>query len=275
MLQQVGVGVLDRLGGGVEAREHEAHADETQFVGALQGQDRGLASFYIINRLEPGDLRGDAFHLGFGFRRLDEDHAGPGFPVGVTAPDGLVEPKGPPGIGAGGNDELRLQAIAGCRGGADLGHVLLHGDDALAPHMAAALGPGLVLEDHPRRPHLDQRLHHVNNIQGAAEAGVAVDDHADRHRAADPPGHVENFALGQQTEIRFAQMAGAHRVAAEHHGMKTGALGEFRAEDVPDPCRDHDLRGLDQRVFLRHRVISHAVGSEEGCVIRGYRKARP
>ena len=55
------------------------------------------------------------------------------------------------------------------------------GNDLLARHVAAALGPGLVLEEHRARAHALVGLHGVHGVLDVAIAVVDVDQ--DRHVA--------------------------------------------------------------------------------------------
>jgi len=97
-------------------------------------------------------------------------------------------------------------------------------DDFLTRHMSAALGPGLVLDEHRARSHALVALHGVHRVFHVAIAVVDVD----QHRHVGDCDHVayRSRDVGEALEPNVGHpvaRAGNWKAAYEH-GIEAGAL---------------------------------------------------
>ncbi len=80
-------------------------------------------------------------------------------------------------VGAGDQDRGHVHHVGGQPRGVEGPEELRGGDEHLAPHVPALLLAGeLVLEVDARRAGLDHRLHDLERVERAAEAGLGVGD---------------------------------------------------------------------------------------------------
>ena len=193
---------------------------------------RRAAALDHVRDQRRGELRGDLGELLPGLRRLDEQRVGARLLVGEAALDRGVEAERLARVGAGDDEQVALAARVG--GGADLGRVLLRGDDLLALEVTALLRPHLVLEEHARRARVLEVADGAQHVHGAAVAGVGVDDHRCGGDARDVAGRVGHLGLGQEAEVRLAEMGGGHRVAGDEDDVEADAGGDARRERVVD-----------------------------------------
>jgi hypothetical protein len=225
-------------------REHEAHAEEAHLLQLFQRAERGAAALDQVHDQRRRKLGADASQLRPGAGPLDEEQRRAGLLVEPGAPDRLVEAVGLEGVGAGRDREGRVAARV--HRGADLGSVLLGGDHLLATHVAAALGPALILEQHPPRAHGQQLAHHALHVERTAVARVAVDDDADLQRRHHAARGVQHLGLREEPDVGLAEVRGGEAVAGEHHGRKAGALRDLRGEHVVDAGHHQQAAGGDE-----------------------------
>src|SRR3954454_442987 len=102
--------------------------------------------------------------------RLDEAGVGPRGAGRLHPRDRLVQALDGQGVGAGDDEEVAAAARLDRR--ADLLHVVVAADDPLAPHVAAPLGPGLVLQEAAGGAGGDQLGDGSVDVQRVAVAGV-------------------------------------------------------------------------------------------------------
>jgi hypothetical protein len=150
--------------------------------------------------------RGAIFGSCSAFSRLDEEHVGARLPVLRGALERGVEALDRDRVGAGDDDEVRIDARVG--GGADLGDRLFHRHHLLAGKMAAALGDHLVLEMHAGHARALIALDRAPDIQHPAVAVVGIGDERQPARLGDAARVVDHLGHGQQADVGHAQ---AHR----------------------------------------------------------------
>jgi hypothetical protein len=78
-------------------------------------------------------------------------------------------------VGASDNKEVPARLGFDCR--RKLFQLLVEWNDLFAFHVAAALRPNLIFQEHPRGPHTQQLLDRPDHIDGIAITSVRVDDH--------------------------------------------------------------------------------------------------
>src|SRR4029079_7214842 len=133
----------------------------------------------------------DAPQLVDAARRLDENAVGAGLDVALGAAHGLVEVVDLAGVGARQDPGFRIEPLRAR--GPDLGFGQFDRHHLLAGHMAAALGPLLVLDQDRADAHTLVALHGVHHFLAVAVAVVAVDEHrqvARRHDVAHAGGDL-------------------------------------------------------------------------------------
>ena len=79
----------------------------------------------------------------------------------------------------------------------------------LARHVAALLGPDLVLEEDPGGAGVLQVADGAHHVDGVSVARVGVDDHRRVGDAADRAGGLDHLGLGEEAEVGLAQPRGA------------------------------------------------------------------
>ncbi len=112
-----------------------------------------LMRVHEVDRERPLDLLDRPLHVGPGLDAVDEGQIGPGLQIQVAAPDGLVQPQRGEHVGAGVDDEVRVEPVADRRAGPHLAGHLVGVDALLARHVTAALGKDLVLDVHAGHAH--------------------------------------------------------------------------------------------------------------------------
>jgi hypothetical protein len=169
---------------------------------------------------------------------LDEDHVGPGLPVGEPALDRGVQPLDGERVGA--RDQHEIGVGGGVARGAELLGHLRHRDHRLVIVVAAPLREHLILEMERRHPRPFQLPHGAAGVQGIAVAGVGIGDdgHArvlhDARDARHHLGHADQAEIGIAHAPRDAATGGIDR-------GKARARGEAGREAVVDAGRDDDV----------------------------------
>ena len=94
-----------------------------------------------------------------------------------------------------------VEVTARLDGGGDLGRHLVRADKLLVVEVAAFLRQPLVLDLHGGGAGILEGPHHLHDVQGLAEAGVAVDEDGELRGARHLP-HVEaHFVEGEDAEV--------------------------------------------------------------------------
>ncbi len=170
---------------------------------------------------------------------------------GLYAGDRLVHAGDRQGIGPG--DDEEIPAGPGFDRGANLLHVLLAIDHALAAHVPALLGPHLVFEKAAGRPGGNQFVHRAEDVERIAVTGVGVDDDGNPHAHANASRPLDHFRLRQQAHVGLAQGRGGDRIAGDEGHGKADVLGELRRQGVKH-SGEGDRAGLVQRLVHSGRV---------------------
>src|SRR5262249_45350311 len=136
-------------------------------------------------------------------------------------------------VGARQDPGLRIEPL-GARS-LDLGLGQFHRHNLLAGHVAAALGPLLVLDQDRADAHALVALHGVHHVLDVAVAVVAVDEHrraTGRHDVARAGGAL---AEALEPDVGHAIARADRREAADEIGLKADLLDDARAERVMRP----------------------------------------
>jgi hypothetical protein len=185
--------VLHRLGGGEQQRQRRDDEPEAE-VGQLgrreQGRPTGL--HHVGHQRAARQRRGDGLQLGDALGSLHEQRIHAAVTGHPRPLDGLLQPRGGPGVGAGRDEDVR-SVVAG---GPELGQPLPPRHHLLARHVTAALGPHLVLEEQPGRPGLLPQRDRADRVERVAVPRVGVHHHEGAgHGRADPAGHLGLLGL--------------------------------------------------------------------------------
>ena len=150
-------------------------------------------------------------------------------------------------IGPGDQDGGHVHHVGGQPGGIESPQELRRRDEHLASHVAALLLAGkLVLEVHARRAGLDHRLHDLERVERAAEAGLGVGDDGgevvDRVAALgvlDLVGPAEGVVDGAHQGRRA--VAGVQALVGIHLPGEVGVGRDLPAAEIDrlQACLDH------------------------------------
>ena len=121
------------------------------------------------------------------------------------------------------------------RAAAQLADHDVHRLDRLAVEVAAALGPGLVLQLDAAGPGLLEAPHGVRHVRHVAVAGVGVDQHRQVGTAAHGGQAVEDLAQSGQADVGLARRPARRRVAAQVEAGEAGGHRRDRLERRADP----------------------------------------
>src|SRR5581483_10791697 len=111
-----------------------------------------------------------------------------------TAADRFAQAQRLARVGA--RDDEKIIVFSGLHGSAQFFQLLIERDNLLALHMAAALGPVLVLEKHAGGAGPDQILYRAHDVDRIAVAGVSVDDDRRVGHSTDTLRRGDHFGLG-------------------------------------------------------------------------------
>ena len=128
------------------------------------------------------------------------------------------------------------------------------GHDPLAGHVAALLGPHLVLQEDAGPAGRLEQLHRAPGVEGVAVAGVGVDDHRRLGRGpAHPPGDVGHLPLGQVAEVGQAEEGGRRGVAGQEGHLEAGVGRQPGRQGVVDAGHEHGLARRRGALGCGHR----------------------
>ena len=131
-------------------------------------------------------------------------------------------------------------------GGAQLGEPLVGVDDLLPRHVAAPLGPDLVLEEDADGSGLLPEFDGASDVDGVAVAGVGVDDQPEPGRGeGDAPGDIGDLGLGEQPDVGPAEMGPGDGEPRDEAELEPGLLSQEGRPGVPDPGEQHGLAGAE------------------------------
>ena len=167
------------------------------------------------------------------------------------------------GVGAGDDDEVRIQPVAGVDGRAVLPDGLILADDHLARDVTAALGEDLILDVDPGHAAAHVLLHRPDRRERVAVAVVGVGDDRDLDGAGDHGADAGHLGLGQEAHVGPAVGQG-HRVAAQVDGLHAHPLGDLGVERRVDAAGEQIGLGAEQ-VAKRASGIVHGVRVSNQC----------
>ena len=147
-------------------------------------------------------------------------------------------------VGARLDDEVRITARL--LRGEDLLDHLLGRDDLLALHVAAALGPDLVLEHHAGHARVLERAHRVVDVDGVAVAGVGIGEQCEIGAAREYAHRGEVVLETHQADVGHAEPRLAEAAAGDEGRVETHVLDEPRAEAVVHRRQRQDFRRIDE-----------------------------
>src|SRR3989475_302337 len=248
--------LLHGLGRGVERGQRADDELEADLLQLVLGEQWCNAALQHIGDERRRQLLGNRLQLLPAPGRLDEERVGAGLLVLQAPLDRVLQAVDLPGVRARHDEEVA--APARVHRGPDLLHVLLDRDDPLALHMAAALGPDLILQEHAGCTGVDQLVHRADHVQRVAVAGVGVDNDRDLDRAADAIRGRHHLGLREVAEVRQAELRGRHAVAGAEGQGKAGALHELRAQRVVHAWEDEGpflLQECMDAGFRRHGAV--------------------
>jgi len=102
----------------------------------------------------------------------------------------------------------------------------------LACHMAAALGPELILDDHTLDPGGLELPDGADHVDGTAIAGVCIGDDRDADRLGDVSGRGDHLGLCEQAEVGLGHERCRGGVARDNHHLETDQLGDPGAQGI-------------------------------------------
>src|SRR5262249_52341596 len=158
--------------------------------------------------------------------------------------------------------------------GPDLGLHDFRRNDLLAGHMAAALGPSLVLEKDRARTHA---LVGLNGVHGVLDVAVTiVDIDQNRHVASrdDVADRCRDVGEALEADVGTAIARTGDREAADEHGVESSLLDQQRAQrivgagnDEQSPLRDGSVERLAKTSSTAHGglLLAGSAGPAIGC----------
>jgi hypothetical protein len=192
-----------------------------------------------VQRHPAAEALGDGADLLHRLAHLEEQHVGAGLEVGLAALERVLQAVHHDRVAA--RDDHEIGVVPGVERGLDLARHLLRGDQALADHVAAALGPHLVLDMDAGHPGALELAHRARGVEGVAVAVVGVDDHRDAHRLGDVARVLHHLRHGDQADVRIAAAHGS--AGAGHHAQRIAdLLDDPRAQAVVGAAAEDDAR---------------------------------
>ena len=164
-------------------------------------EPRRAAVLDEIGRLESGDGLAVASHLLDAFRCFKKRDVGARIRERLGAPERLVEAVGRVGIGAGHEQHVEPALFARADAGPNPSERFAPFDDRLAGRVAAALGPGLILDHDTREARLRAAEEGALGIHGVAVAGVGISDDRKRGGGTHVSRLVEHLAVAHEPDV--------------------------------------------------------------------------
>src|SRR5262245_29757916 len=160
----------------------------------------------------------------------DEDRLRAGVDVALGAPQRLVEAEHGACVGAHADERLGIKPLR--HSGPDLGLDDFRRNDLLAGHMAAALGPSLVLEKDRARTHAFVGLNGVHGVLDVAVTVVDIDQNGHIAGRDDVAHRRRDVGEALEADIGHAIARAGDREAADEHGVESGSLDQQRAQRI-------------------------------------------
>ena len=142
-------------------------------------------------------------------------------------------------------DDYEVRILAGIDSRANLLDMLLHGDDLLASHVAAALGHDLILEHYAGGTRVLHFLYGAHDVQYVAVAVVGVGYNGNVGNGADVTQLRDHLRHGHQSNVRTGHGDGSSQIAAHGDGLEAGALSDNGAQRVIGACGEEGLAGVE------------------------------
>jgi len=183
-----------------------------------------------------------------------------GFGIQVEAADRLVDVVGARRVGARDDDEIGIEARIARRL-----HLLYHffrRNHALARHVAAALGPHLVLEHDRRHARLLEGARREIDAHRVAVTGVGIRAQQQVGAVGEAPRIADVLFQPHHAAVRPAQAALRRAGSGDGARLETEVLGEARAVAVVDAGGNQDFGSIDELselpplAFAGHRIFS-------------------
>ena len=159
------------------------------------------------------------------------------------------------GVGAGDDDEVRVQPIPRVDGRPILSDGLILADDHLTRDVTAALGEDLVLDVDAGHAAAHVLLHRPDRRERVAVAVVGVGDDGNLDGAGDHGADAGDLGLGEEAHVGPAVGQG-HRIAAQVDGLDAHPLGDLSVERRVDAAGEQIGLGAEQ-VAKRSAGIVH------------------
>ena len=199
------------------------------------------------------NARADALELVDAARRLDENAVGAGADVALRPAHGLVEVIDRARIGARENPGFRIDPLRTGRPDFRLGE--LSGNDFLADHVPATLGPLLVLDQDGAHSHALISLNRVHHVLDVAVAVVAIHEHRQVAGGHDVAHGRCDFAKALQPDVGHAIARADGRETADEIGFEADFLDEPRAERVMGTGNDEEPLLLTALFMIWRKLV--------------------
>jgi hypothetical protein len=235
----------------------QPHAGVLEFVDGEARRDTELGEIREHGHVESPAKRPVVVERGQG---LGENHIGAGRLVGTGPVERGVQALPGKRIRARHHDEILVGARVD--GGLQAVAHFARVDDRLVRPVAAAFGPGLILDVHRRDSGSNQLACRTGNVEGPAETGVDIGEQRQGGCRRDTPRVFEHVAERRYGEIRQAERSVRDAGAGQIDGFEPGPLGEQSAIGIDRP------RHL-QRRSIGHRGAKLCTGAH--CDIQGKR----
>ena len=169
--------------------------------------------------------------------------------------EGILKPIHRIGIGPCNNHEVGV--LPGINGGAYFLDHLVKGNNLLALHMAAFLGPELVLDvngGHSCSLILADRATHIDRVAIAC-IGIS-DERSIANNGSEGCGPAHHLAHGQEADIGLTEHTGRCAEAGHVHGRKSCLSNEACAKGIVGPGSNKQIRLSNQ--FTQARSNRHS-----------------
>jgi hypothetical protein len=189
-----------------------------------------MATHQWVANLRHVEGAADPLQLLHAARCLDEDAVGPGTDVALAAAHSLIEIVDLARVGARENPCFRAKPLGASRTEFCLRQ--FHRHHLLTFHVAAALGPLLILDQDRAHAHALVALHRVHHVLDIPISVIAVHEHrqvASRHDVAHGGG---DLAKALQANVRHPVSRADRREAADEIGLEPDLLDQSRAQRV-------------------------------------------